>query len=252
MKGWQIFVHSLRLVFGNFADAVRVSGLLFAALAAATLLVGRDIVAFGGMQEMMDAGQFPWLQGMLFVAVLLVTSIWTAVAWHRFILKEERPGSILPAWHGDRILAYFGASMLLALVSVLVSLVIGFVAVPLTMIFAFGSMTVAVLIGLALTIPLVIVLYRLTPILPAAAVGASWSLGEAWRATSGASGAMLVLAIATIGATTILDQIGLRAFAESLILSILWQGSTYWLSLMVGVSIATTLYGHYVEKRPLT
>ena len=35
------------------------------------------------------------------------------------------------------------------------------------------------------------------------------------------------------------------------VLLILWQFVTGWLVMMVSVSILTTLYGHYIEGRPL-
>jgi hypothetical protein len=40
-------------------------------------------------------------------------------------------------------------------------------------------------------------------------------------------------------------------FGHLMITAILWQLVTNWLVTMVGVSILTTLYGHYIEQRPL-
>ena len=35
------------------------------------------------------------------------------------------------------------------------------------------------------------------------------------------------------------------------VVSIIWDIAVTWLVTMVGVSILTTLYGHYIQKRPL-
>jgi hypothetical protein len=44
--------------------------------------------------------------------------------------------------------------------------------------------------------------------------------------------------------------VGTLAF-QAIGLGLVWDFVFGWVQLMVGVSILTTLYGHYIEKRPL-
>ncbi|MFD1807815.1 hypothetical protein ACFSHQ_05610 [Gemmobacter lanyuensis] len=40
MKAWQIFVHSIRQVFGNLPEALQISGLIYLAQMAASIAMG--------------------------------------------------------------------------------------------------------------------------------------------------------------------------------------------------------------------
>jgi hypothetical protein len=91
---------------------------------------------------------------------------------------------------------------------------------------------------------------RLALILPAAAVGRPMTLGESWRYTARASGAIFVaiviLSALSIGAGFVLDLLlpgGLVRTVFDVVVT--------WISLMVGVSVMTTLYGHLVERRAI-
>lgn len=253
MKGLQIFTHSVRQVFGNLDAALRVSGVLYLAQLVLVLVLGLAVITDeAAMQEQVATGTFPWGRLMIVIVLATIASLWIAVGWHRYVLQIERPG-IVPVWHGDRILAYFGKSLLLGLILVPVFLVIavvgGAIVAPLMMNGA-GTGT-GIILMLILYIPLLVILYRLSVMLPAAALGEQVRTAEAWAATRGDLGAFIGLGVLSLVAGFVIDVPGMWIFAPGSALSMLWQVIAGWVKLMVGISILTTLYGHYVEKRPL-
>ena len=95
--------------------------------------------------------------------------------------------------------------------------------------------------------------YRLAPMFPSAAIGQSVGVSQAWAATSGASGTIIVLAVVSAIASVVIDLPAelLARLPVGMWLGFIWVGITGWVKLMVGVSILTTLYGVYVEKRTI-
>ena len=254
MKGVQLFTHSIRQVFNNLGPALRISGVLYLAQVAASLLLGASAMMNSEANAAaIRAGNFPWFGFVVFILVALVTSLWIAVGWHRYVLKLEIPTGIVPPLHADRILAYFGRSILLGLVLVLIGVVIGFV-VGLVLIPIVGKspgIGTAILFGVLIYVPVAIVSYRLSLSLPAAALGEPMGFGASWAATKGAGGDIIVLAILSVVAAAVIDLPPAYIFPNLAILATVWQLVTSWIFLMVGVSILTTLYGHYAEHRPL-
>lgn len=190
--------------------------------------------------------------GIIVGLLALVMVVWIAVAWHRYILLEEVPTGQFPAFNQSRMLAYAGYSLLLGLILAAVSIVIGLVLSPLFFLgpFMFGIIVSIVVIAVALIID-----YRLGPVLPARAIGKPLTFGEAWQATKGQNGTILVLAIVSALAAVIIDipalVLGLLPGIGS-ILALLWTLATGWVKVLVGVSILTTLYGYYIEKREIS
>jgi hypothetical protein len=191
-------------------------------------------------------------QWLLFLGALAgaFAFIWIAIGWHRYILLDETPTSFVPQFRGDRVLAYLGYSLvtgiiggLIALAGILVVMVIAMATGPL---FA----TVGVLVAI---LPIFVVAYRLAPVFPAAALGRKTSIGEAWASTRGAVGAFIVLAIISTIASAAIDLPAnlLRTLPAGGILSLLWLTVTGWIKVMIRVSILTTIYGHYVERRAI-
>lgn len=54
--------------------------------------------------------------------LLLAGWLWTAVAWHRFVVLNERPRGWLPRFRGDLILGYAGRGILTLLMMLLVTI----------------------------------------------------------------------------------------------------------------------------------
>ena len=261
MLGFQLFLHALRMILGNFGAAVRVS---LPSLVAIVVVAGLSITLFPalGMIEhpaMMETA--PFSAGgvaMVFLSAvaMAVAFLWSAVAWHRFILLEEYPGATGPRWNGAAIWRYFVAGIVLGLVLVLLGVALGIVVGIAS--FAFGrpggdgAMVLgAVLMFALVVVPLILVSYRLSPILPAAAVGERLSIKDAWAATRGAFWPFLILAIVTSLASWALGLPTPILMRASLVLGLIWTIAVQWVTMLFGVSILTTIYGYFVEKRNL-
>lgn len=245
VKGYQIFLHSVKQVFGNFGAAVRISGVLFLVQAIATF--GLDRYAMAAQQQgapSIDMGGS--LLAVLLTLVMLTTSLWIAVAWHRYILRVEQPVSILPAFHGRRLLAYFGYSLLIGIALFVPLLVLGFVAAMIGQ----AGMGAAILGSLVVVVPAILLTLRFCAALPAAALGEPLGLRGAWEATTGATPDFLVLALIAGVASVAIDLPIFILFGFGPI-AMAWGVASLWVKTMVGASILTTIYGHYVERRSL-
>ena len=255
MLGWQIFVHSVRMVFGNIKQVLQIT--VGPALIATIIIVG-VFMALGIPLEALDESAVDLPPGVtagsafVFVVVLLavmfVTMFWIAVSWHRFILMEEYPTGILPTFRFDRILAYFGRFLMLGILMVIAYIPMGLVAAALGESLA----GLSIILMIAYSVFLVVCFYRLSIILPAAAIGNPISLGEAWNNTSGVSGAILLLLLVAF-LFQVLVQLAFAALAIIPVLGVLLTVFFGTLILpMINVSIFTTMYGVFIEKRELS
>lgn len=273
MKGWDIFRHSVRQVFGNLGAALRVSALLFGVPLVVGFAIAGPVLGGAGTglapQVVLKSIIGPVL---IFVALFIFCGLWIAVGWHRYVLLAEEP-SLLPRLRVDRILGYFGKGFLIALVMIIPAIGIGLIysAVVLPFMLNFGPPAplpvdffptlpmrlMFALAGTILAIPLTVIAYRLSTVLPGVALEAGKPLFEGWSATAGESGTIFVLAVITGAAefviglpSEILASPEAIAGAQSVPMMI-WNAVILWVQMMVGLSILTTLYGHYIEKRPL-
>ena len=255
MKGLDIFLHSVRQVTGNLDGAIRVSALPILIQAVVTLVfAGSAMMGMGhegGMGTGMGAGMGLGVLVVLVVAVL--TSLWLAVAWHRFVLLNERPDGFVPPYNGDRMLSYFLRSLGYGLIAVIAGAIWGMIAgMALSPIAMHGGMVLfLIVIAVVVQLPIVYLALRLTTALPGAAIGSGHDFMAGWDATKGASADILTLAAIAVGAHLVLALLGFLIFDRIPVVSIIWDIVVTWLVTMVGVSILTTLYGHYIQKRPL-
>ncbi len=255
MLGWQIFVHSVRMVFGNIKQVLQITvgpALIATALIVALFMVsGIPLEAFDeGAGELPPGasvgGIFLFVIGL--IAVLLVTIFWIAVSWHRYILLEEYPTGIFPTFRFDRILAYLGRALMLGILMVIAWM-------PMGLVFALLGESLAglsIILFLVYVVFLLVCFYRLSIILPAAAIGVPITLGEAWTKTQGIAGSILVLLVVSF-LFQFLVQLVFTALAIIPVLGILLTVFFGTLVLpMINVSILTTMYGIFIEKRKLT
>ncbi|WP_170334270.1 hypothetical protein [Ruegeria arenilitoris] len=254
MLGWQIFVHSVRMVFGNLKQVLQIT---FGPALIGTVLVVLLFMVSGIPLEALESDANGLPPGtstggvLLFVfglfAVIFITMFWIAVSWHRFILLEEYPTGIFPTFRFDRILAYFGRALLLGLM-------IGLAWIPGGMLFGGllqSSPVGAVVLVAAYMIFLSVCFYRLAIILPAAAIGKPIKLGAAWTGTAGAGWSILVLLIVAL-LFQVLVQLIFTVLAVIPVLGILLTVFFGILVLpMINVSLFTTMYGVFIEKREL-
>lgn len=260
MKGWSIFAHSVGMVTRNLSEALRIALVPvligFALVVALTLVTGLSLGSMSdpeAMDKMMrDGGMgaffFPFI---MFVGVLIVVELWIFVSWHRFILLEEYPTGWIPEFRIDRIIAYFGSGLLIALVIILF-------LIPIIMVIVLAAAFVSTVLPVAASfIPLVtiilayLIFYRFSPTLPAAAVGASLRLSDAWAETKGATGTFLVTGISTAVVQFFLQYVAGLSMAVFPPLGIAFQLLIGLVMSLVNVSILTTIYGHYFEGRPI-
>lgn len=257
MKGWNIFAHSVGMVTRNLSEALKIAlvpVLIGSALLAALLLMtGLSLNGGGAPQTTLDGNMGSVIFLFIMVAILMVTiELWIFVSWHRFILLEEYPSGWVPEFRFDRIKAYFGSSLLIGLVIVFsmlpIASVVGFIA---TSIFS-GSSFAVILVPLVTMVLGYVIFYRLSSKLPAAAIGTPLTLGEAWAATKGATGTLLVTGLSTAVVQFLLQYVAGLSLAVFQPLGIAFQIFSAVVMSLVNVSILTTIYGHYVEGREIS
>lgn len=239
MKGWQIFVHSVRLVLNNLDVALRVSLVLYLVQAAYQVVAIRMLSGGGGPADAAN--------GVLALPILgiaaIVASLWIAVAWHRFVLTEEMPRGWLPVWHGPEILGYLGRSLMIGFVVAFALLIAALVilVVPILQVLLLPGMVLA---GSYF-------FFRLGVMLPAGTVGRRMTLSESWTATKDNDGAIIVLAIIMMMGALLLELPSMVSGDPTSVISVVYSVVTGWFATMIGVSVLTTLYGHYVEGRAI-
>ncbi len=250
MKGFQLFLHSVKQVFGNMGAAVRISGLLFMVQIAASVFLGGAAMVPGGA-----AGRGAEGYMILPLIVTLITGLWIAVAWHRYVLIVEEPTSIVPAFHGHQLLSYLGYSLLICLILIIPAVLLGALAgIIFKALYSMGAalgVVGSLIATLVILVPVMVIALRLSPVLPAAALGEGLGIRGAWASTEGAAPDFLSLALIA-GLASFLIDLPLFAFMSLMPLAMLWAFLTSWVKMMVGASILTTVYGHYIQKRPLS
>ena len=250
MKGWEIFAHSVRLVFSNIDAALKISLLPYAISALAFLFLGLPAMAVledGSTAALMAADSSVWFGQLVYFLVSIITALWIAVSWHRYVLVEEYPDSWIPKFHGSAMGAYFVRGFLIGLlifgIVIVASLLVGLLT------FWMGPLGAGIT-GLVAIATASYIFYRLCPILPAAAVGKPMKFGEAWKATDGTGATIAVLVLLVIVASVIIQLPTTFGGANSLF-GIAYSLIVNWLSMLIGVSVLTTFYGHFIEGRAI-
>lgn len=264
--GWHIVRHSFVLLFSNLGNALKVSvgpyligiALSIGAFLAAGLPLSalQTIAANPGVTY--DVGNVGGRFMLAFLAVLVLimfVSAWVAVSWHRFVLLEDYPG-IVPAISGRPIWSYLGRVILLAIVLILIAIpclfFAGLVSIPFI---SENPSTIAALILLAIATVVSSVLswvwFRLGLVLPSTAVGKPMGMGESWSATAFVSGSIFVAALIIFAIFNVATFLLSSVFGESTI-GVILNLIVTWISILVGISVLTTLYGHLVEGRAIT
>ncbi|MVO17802.1 hypothetical protein [Parasedimentitalea huanghaiensis] len=260
MKGWSIFAHSVGMVTRNLSEAMKIALVpvligfgLFAALLLITGLTFDTFNTQGSVELLVrDVGVGARLLPILsFLILFVVIQLWIFVSWHRFILLEEYPSGWIPEFRIDRIVAYFGSGLLIGLVVVVSMLPLGMIVGVAAAGFSSALPMVAQFIPLVTMTLAYLIFYRLSPVLPAAAVGDSLKLGEAWVFTAGASGPLLVTGISTAVVQFLLQYVAGLSMVVFPPFGIAFQLLIALVMSLVNVSILTTIYGHYVEEREI-
>ncbi|WOI55957.1 hypothetical protein [Palleronia sp. LCG004] len=239
MKGWHLFRHALKMISGNVGAAFRVTGLPYVVMLAITLLLPAIVPA----QPTAAGFLVPFAIAMV---AYLLAFVWMAVQWHRYVLLGEIQSGIVPHWHGSASRAYLLRSIFLGLLTLVLAAVALFVSHFLVM--AMPSAVATLVLNVAAMALVLTVIGRISPVLPAAAVNDRLSIGEAWAATAGGTGAILVSGVlltllSFVPAILVALGLGIIAAVSSL--------AFQWLVTVLGLCLMTTIYGHYVEGRDL-
>ncbi len=246
MRGWQIFFHSVRLVLNNLGAALRISLVLYLAQVAFQVSLMMQAKGDGSLQ-IPDFGFA--LNIFLFAIAWLIASLWIAVSWHRFVLVNEQPTGWIPHWHGRLILGYLGRSLLLGVIVLIVSVILGIIAAMLT---AVSNSSVFALTYMAIWVGFgSYVFLRLSLILPAGTIEKKMTIQDAWVETAGASGTFIVLALVAAAASIVVQIPTMISGNPNSLISVLYNSVVGWFVMMISVSVFTTLYGHFVEDRPI-
>lgn len=255
MLGLEIFVHSVRMVLRNLTQALQIS--VVPALIGGFLAIGLFFL-FGIPFEEFNSETTDFPDGvtaasftgflLCFMVVIFGVMLWIVVSWHRFVLLEEYPSGLVPPFRFDRVLAYFGRLLMLGLIALIImipgTLIISMVAQ--------ASAVLGILVWLGLIIFLTIGFYRASAILPAAAIGKPLKLSEAWQATSGASGAIALLVVLSILFQLLLQLLASLLLFVPIIGIFVVLFASMLIVPLINVSILTTIYGVFIEKRELS
>lgn len=248
MKGWQIVKHSMRQVFGNMNGALQVSAVLFLAQYAIGLVLGVGMMSMAPGQGM---GMGFGVSALVVLVVVVITGLWIAVAWHRYVLLGEDAG-FMPKFLGPQIWAYFLRGLAYGLILVVIGGIWGAIVGA-----ALGSMMMGNFMGWMIAmavfvqLPIVVIAFRLSTDLPSAALGAGHAFFSGWQATKGQTMDIAVMAVILVGLNLAANILGFMVFGFIPVINLVWNLVIGWLQMMISVSVLTTLYGHYIEKREL-
>lgn len=244
MQGWRILVHSARMILNNWQAALRISAFLFVVqFASAIILVN---------MAKENSGLLLLILIIVLTPICLISFFWSAIGWHRFVLARDVVEGIAPEFNGNLITAYFGKTCIILLISITLFFIAYFILGALNGVLIKTGIWLHIGIVPVFFIASVIVgffiFFRLSPILPAAALGQSLRLRDAWASTKGASATILVV----LGGSWIVAFVAQLLQQNAVAIMIIFAGIFGWISMIFNFSILTTIYGHFVEGRELT
>lgn len=260
----KILSHAIGMVTRNFGAALKVSLLPYLVYIGVGALLNASIWGTYSPSEadieriLMTEGQgrfWLFLAGVSIVS--LFTLSWALVNWHRFVLLEERPSGWIPPLHAEQMKAYAIKAILMAALLVLIifvmGLLLGFLMTVVPSIEFFLARSFGI-VGLFVIGVLISGLYywitlRYSLALPAAAIGdKSYGLFASWRETASYFKPLYglsFLAVLMYSLPNLLIQIGVMQTGGQIFVFTLIFG---YVSLILGASVLTTLYGVIVEK----
>jgi len=273
MRALMIFWKAVTLITDNLIPALRITGPVIVLLAVFAAFASQMIV--DPMQQPMPGesmGRFV-LVALIGAALYITAFIWMVVAWHRFVLLAERPTGLLPAFNGKAMLGYAWRTILVGFALLPIFLIVGLVISPMMLSGLSAGADMASFFVRGLMFQLVvgsligIVAYRIALILPARAIDRPLAMGEAWEKTSGSAGTMFMLGLITTLFYLLLalpqsfpmlsvdmsdpSAVTTMMEAQSGLMFQIYGLVVQWLTMLLGVSILSVLYGHYVEGRDI-
>lgn len=245
MKAFRILLHALRQVFGNSRQVLAIS---VPPLAIQAILLGIVVSWLAGLDGNQPSGGW-FLTVLALGLVYLLSLVWLAVRWHRFVLLNEQENLLSPPPRAA-MMRYVGVCLLIALAMFAAALLIGLVV---TAVAAGGGGLLAVLAAVAMAILAHGLALILGTALPGTAIGARQPVRAAWESMKPAGGTVLLLAIIALAVNALAEAASMAVEASDLPDALIFGFILvfYWLASLVTLSVLTTLWGHYVEGRPL-
>ena len=246
MLGFKILLHSVRLILRNWRVALRLSSPLVLLLVLSPIVFGVDYLQQTDSDALGNtSGASSTIAGLL----QFLAGLWVAVAWHRYVLMEEDSGALIPPLNAARIVAYFTQGLKIFLLLLCGGILTAILLAVLGS--SSAGESASALIVISVIVGAFWVFYRLSPVLPAAALDTQASIRGAWNVTRSLSGAILVLVlllgVLSFVLVVVIEPIQYISGPMYLALSSI----QIWFTVMVGVSILTTIYGVAVENRAL-
>lgn len=253
MNALSIIAHSMRQFTGNIGAAIRISLPLFAIANAISLYL---FPAWALTAQQPD-GQPPlvsasvWTRNGILFAIHGGAALWIAVAWHRYLLLAERGNGLFPRFYPARMAVYLVGCLALLLVAG-----IGFVfatAAVLTLPALLGHFSnvpplVAAVVMFGAAAPIGILMLRLMTALPGIAVG-DQALRPVWDATRDQWQTFLALLAMLVAAAALILGVAHLLTSAIPLVGLLYALAAKWIALMFSLTLITTLYGHYAQKR---
>ena len=266
--------HAVRMLWLNLQDALRLTAVPYLVVQAISIGLPLLVLGAAGTEALSDftvnelddgtltGVEMPENLGMVVIVQVLavvgsiIAGAWLAVVWHRFVLLEEYPNGAVPPFQGDLVTRY----VLRLVVIFCVMIGIGLLGGLATAMFAAIVPFVGVVMGAGLIVVMILVSVRLSVMLPAAAVGVSMGVSEAWNKTRDSQwslfgGTILIALLSTllaIPALILMYIFGVLEATEISVIQIAINVVFGWIATMLTVSLATTIYGVAVEGRELT
>lgn len=243
MLGWQIFKHAILMIVRNISDIFKLAALPF--LIAAAVYVLMIFWAFGRVDPIANDAPPQFIFSILIGFVAFgFCGLWFVVSWHRFVLLEELPRGWLNMPKAQ-LLGYLWAVIKLTLILVAGMIPVAIVA----FIFSGAPIVMSVVFFLAACV-LGYLAVRISLILPAAAVGSKLTISDALNETEGHLGDFVILLLCFL-VLGLLMQVVVFVMSFVPILGVLAGIAVQLFSSLLNVSVMTTLYGYFIEKRPV-
>lgn len=253
MLGWRLFRHSNSMIFRNLPVILQISwfpvlcfgGAIWAFLYSIGLplstLIG-PTVRFTSNE--LSSGIF--LKFGLFWLLAALLAVWGVVAWHRYVLLEETPKGWIPPFRGPAVRKYVWRLILFVLALFALAIPLGFLIIGVVSALGWLGLALFAIAGVLLGT----VFTQLAVTLPAAALEKPLSFGEAWEASIDDFWQVLLLVVLVAALQYAADWISTQLVFVPVLNVVVPLLFGVFLA-MLNVSILTTLYGHFVEDRPI-